>query len=245
MSDITSTAQYYVVEGYWTDGYSIDSPQQTASITAPVTVQQVIPSYLYWEYSDDSDLQAFVASYNALAQQILNTFNQLNMPVYAGNALIVGPLLDWIANGIYGVPRPVLSSGSVSATGTYNSYPFNQGVIPYDDLVALGTVTQIVTSDDIFKRILTWNLYRGDGKIFSITWLKRRVLRFLNGLDGTDPGIDQTYLVSVTCANRTFTINLSDYVTAQPSSTLPATLQAAMQSGVLNVPFQYTFTVNT
>jgi hypothetical protein len=233
----------YVVDGYWVDGYTVDVPI-TETVNNPVTVQTVIPSYLYWEYNDDVDLQAFVASYNSIAQQILNTFNQLNLPVYAGNNLIVGALLNWVALGIYGVPRPILSSGSVSAVGTYNSYSYNQAIVPYDDLESLGTITQIVTSDDVFKRILTWNLYRGDGKIFSITWLKRRVLRFLNGLNGTDPGIDQTYLVSVTFSSGTFEINLADYVASQPSSLMPATLQAAMKSGVLNVPFQYSFVVN-
>ena len=232
----------YVVEGYWVDGYAVDVPITTAS-NPPTTVQNIIPSYLYWQYNDDSDLQAFVASYNTIAQEILNTFNALNLPVYAGNALVVGPLLDWVLTGIYGIPRPVLSQGSVKATGVYDTVPYN--TIPYDKLVSLGAVTQIVTSDDIYKRIATWNLYRGDGKIFSVQWLKRRVLRFLNGLNGTDPGIDQTYLVSVTFAsNHVININLAAYVASQPSSGIPAILQSAMQSGVLNVPFIYTFNVN-
>jgi hypothetical protein len=213
----------------------------TSLPTAPTTVQQVIPSYLYWQYNDDVDLQAFVASYNTLAQQILNTFNALNLPIYTSD-LIVGPVLDWVAKGIYGVDRPVLSFSNLKVVGGYDSTPYD--TVPYDTLKSLGSVTTIATSDDIFKRILTWNLYKGDGRIFNPAWLKRRVLRFLNGLNGTDPGIDQTYLISVTYGgSRAITIDLTAYIASQPSSQLPTIFQAALQSQALNLPFQYTYTV--
>jgi len=42
--------------------------------TAPTTLTKVIPSYLYQEYSDDDDLQAFVMAYNGLAQQYVTWF---------------------------------------------------------------------------------------------------------------------------------------------------------------------------
>ena len=48
---------------------------------------------------DDSDIQAFFYSYNALAQTYLDWFNQTPIGVYT-NANISGPLLDWIANGL-------------------------------------------------------------------------------------------------------------------------------------------------
>src|SRR5208282_391744 len=38
----------------------------------PVTVQGMLSSYLYTEYNDDEDLQAFVTNYNLLAQQTLD-----------------------------------------------------------------------------------------------------------------------------------------------------------------------------
>lgn len=239
---MSDPATVYVVDGYWVDGYTVVSSPQ-GMVQGPVTVQNVIPSYLYWQYQDDSDLQAFVASFNQIAQNYINTFNQLNLPVYT-SSLIVGPLLDWVATGLYGINRPVLSTGSLIAKGVYNSdAPYNTN--PYNADKSSGTVTQLITTDDVFKRILTWNLYRGDGKIFNATWLKRRVLRFLNGLNGTDPGIDQTYLVSVTYSGYAITIDLTNYVTAFPSSQMPTTLSDAISSGALNLPFIYTYSVTT
>jgi hypothetical protein len=120
----------------------------------------VIPSYLYTWYQDDDDLQAFVATYNSMTQTYVNWFNQIGLPIYPG-VLIVGSLLDWVAEGIYGYTR----------------------------LAGM--------SDDILKRTLTWLFYKGDGKYFNVVWLKRRVMRFLEGINGTDQGTATTYQVSV------------------------------------------------
>ena len=76
----------------------------------PTSLQQIIPAYLYQEYQDDPDLQAFWAAYNTLAQQYVNWFLQIGLPIYTG-PLIVGPLLDWIAQGLYGIARPTPRSG--------------------------------------------------------------------------------------------------------------------------------------
>jgi hypothetical protein len=244
MSTPTGNLAYYAIPNYWVDGYTIDEPVASPQTQLPVTVQTVIPSYLYWQYADDSNLQAFVASYNTQAQMFVNTFNALNMPVYTGS-FITGALLDWVANGIYGIYRPVLQSGSLKSVGTYESVAPYMTAVPYEKITVSGTVTEITTSDDIFKRIMTWNLYRGDGKIFSTMWLKRRVLRFLNGINGTDPGIDQTYLVSVTFSSgNQININLAAYVTANPASPVPNILQDAISAGVLNLPFMYSYVVN-
>jgi len=238
----TSTQEYYVAVDYWVDGYTIDELVINTT-PEPVTVQTTIPMYLYWQYNDDSDLKAFVSSYNSTTQMYVNTFNQLNLPVYADNPLVTGALLDWVGQGIYGFPRPVLTTGSTVSTGPYNTKPYNTVGDPYNELVNFSNVSQIQTTDDLYCRILTWNLYRGDGKIFNIPWLKRRVLRFLEGINGTSPTIDQTYLVSVTLAGTAFTIDLTSYQTTYPASTMPAALQAAIQSGCLYLPFMYSYTV--
>lgn len=236
-----SGTSFYVDAGYWDDGYTVDELSAPTAPT-PVTVQQTIPSYLYWQYNDDSDLKAFVSSYNQMTQLIVNTFNQLNLPVYAGDNLITGKLLDWVAKGLYGIDRPVLSSGQLVSAGSYNTVPYD--VVQYDALKSFGNITFIQTTDDIFKRILTWNLYRGDGKIFTTDWLKRRVLRFLTGPNGTDPGISQTYLISVKfTSNNGVTIDLSNFVAAQPSSNIPGVFKSCVNSGAVQLPFQYTWTV--
>lgn len=240
----TTSTGYYVDPGYWVDGYTVDLTSVGGLIT-PTTVQTTIPSYLYWQYADDQDLQAFVSAYNTMTQEYVNTFNQLNLPVYAGNPLLVGSLLDWAVAGIYGLYRPAIYSGIVHPQGPYNTVPYNKAVWPYLKNALVEPTVQYVTTDDIFKRILTWNLYRGDGKTFNAAWLKRHALRFLEGLDGVDPGIDQTYLISVTFgSNRTITLDVSAWALANPGSQMPQILQAAMQSQVLNVPFQYQFIVN-
>ena len=230
------------------------------------TVQGTIPSYLYWQYNDDSDLQAFVNSYNTITQTYVNTFNQLNLPVYTGS-LITGDLLDWVAQGIYGQTRPVLPSGLTRYLGAYNTSAYN--TIEYNGLDTVGPSTFYTTTDDIFKRILTWNLYKGDGRIFNVRWLKRRIMRFLNGENGTDPGVNQTYQISVTFGSpdqvninilsniRTFgggaynTVALNTTpLDFSPSTSMELTafalapvLQSAINSGAVQLPFQYTYVV--
>jgi hypothetical protein len=151
----------------------------------------IIPSYLYQQYSDDSDLQAFVAAYNLLAQRYLNTFNQLNLPVYT-NPLITGQLLDWVGQGIYGFSRPSLAAPTAfSGLGVYDTIPYDTNPYSYD--IKSGAGQQYTVTDDYYKRILTWNFYKGDGFQYNTTWLKNRVARFLFGLNGAPLEIDQTY----------------------------------------------------
>ena len=161
----------------------------------PSTLLATIPSYLYEQYSDDSDLQAFVRAYNELAQAYVDWFNQLDLPIYT-KVQISGALLDWVAAGLYGMVRPTLSSGGNRDLGAFNTYAFN--VMPFNTRRIIGPQNVAATNDDIFKRILTWHFYKDDGKVFNIRWLKRRVMRFLNGVNGTSYNVDQTYQISVT-----------------------------------------------
>lgn len=233
----------------------------------PTSLQGTIPAYLYQEYSDDDNLQAFVAAYNNFAQQYVDWFNQVGLPVYTG-ALIAGPLLDWVAQGLYGMTRPVLPAARLSLVGAFNSFAFN--TTPYNGRRVLAQIYYTV-DDDIFKRCMTWRLYRGDGKIFSVTWLKRRIMRFLNGPNGTDPGVNQTYPIWVSVGpDGEFYIRVFQGVrtitggalpgtfeanTTEPGSTLTAfeplgstaaaqALVGGITSGTLELPFQYTFNIS-
>lgn len=207
---------------------------------------KTIPSYLYWEYNDDESLLAFIASFNAMSQEYIDWFNTINLPVYAGNPNLVGPLLDWMLTGLYGIPRPNLPSTQSRALGPYNTFPYNTN--PYNVYVKPEITAVFTTTDDIYKRIATWNLYKGDGNVFSIMWLKRRIQRFLtgiNGVDGSNPmglgtGVDQTYAISVTFdASHNVTITVD--TTASGNSVVWDTLKAALMSGACALPFQYTF----
>lgn len=237
--------------------------------SAPVTLTEIIPAYIYRQYADDEDLQAFVAAYNELAQEYLTWFATIGLPIYT-QPQISGPLLDWVAAGLYGQIRPSLSSGRNRDLGPLNTYAYN--TMTYNGRKTVGPQNLTVTTDDVFRRIITWNFYKGDGKVFNIRWLKRRIMRFLIGLNGTAPNIDQTYLVSITFGadrivsiriavgtrsvlggalyNR-FGLNTTPYNSIltkfNPSPTplpLQSVLKEAIDSGALQLPFQFTFSVS-
>ncbi|WP_258557194.1 hypothetical protein [Kluyvera ascorbata] len=126
-----------------------------------------------------------------------------------------------------------------------------------------------MASDDLFKRIMTWNFYKGDGFYFTIPWLKRRVLRFLTGVDGVDVVNDQRWSISVLFSSSGATISiikgyrkLTDSATFnasafntrafnQKSSVLiksteyeyAALFKQAFDSGLLHMPFYQPVTV--
>jgi hypothetical protein len=203
--------------------------------TGPTALQTTIPSYLYQEYSDDQDLQTFVAGQNNFAQGYLDSVNQINLPDYTG---LSGALLDWEAAGLYGILRPVLPSGFQEIVGPYNTTAFNS--YAFNASAKVNTGTYYVTSDDAFQRIITWNFFKGDGFVFSIPWLKRRCMRFLLGTNGTSPNIDTTYPVSVAVTSSgvgTITLTGTDPI-------ISPILQAAIEVGACALPFQISWTVN-
>lgn len=236
----------------------------------PTTLQNQIPSYLYVEYNDDDTLQAFITAYNNLFQGYLDWFNQNPLTIYT-NPNTQGTLLDWVAAGFYGFPRPALPSGTNSNIGPYNTYDFNYN-LAYNQMKIVGSQNVYATTDDIFKRILTWHLYKGDGKVFTVRWLKRRVYRFLFGVDGTDVDCSNTTPISVTFGGA-YSVNIFvgvgqrivtggalydrfEYDTQQfnalqtrfnpytgPQIPLAPIFKSAVDAGVLELPFQDTFNV--
>lgn len=251
-----------------------------------MTLTKIIPSYLYQQYADDENLQALVDAYNIMAQQYLDWFNSIELPIYTG---LSGQLLDWVAQGLYGVQRPSLPYGQDRPFGPVNTFVANQltpnatdntsytiygiigyfviGFSPIESLTFPGG-NNFVVGDDIFKRVLTWLFYKGDGNHFNIQWLKRRCERFLNGANGKDPigGVQETYEVSVIFGpGRLVIIIIRDGVaTLGPAAVVNAftlnsltpnasevdytgtkgrILKAGIESGVLTLPFQYRYQV--
>ena len=231
-------------------------------------LEKIIPSYAYVQYNDDNNILAFVQSYNDMSQEYLDWFRTINLPVYTSDT-IIGDLLDWVMEGLYGMKRPVLPSGTIRAQGPYNTMPYN--TLPYNGYRIIGPQTFYATTDDVFKRIATWNFYKGDGTTFNVRYLKRRIMRFLNGVNGTDPGVDQTYQISVTFGVgnqvnirllpgiRTIesgsiyneqTYNSGPYNGLKTTFTefsafeLAPILQAAINSGAVQLPFQFTYVVS-
>lgn len=202
----------------------------------PGTLTQAIPSYLYTQYNDDADLQALVDADNTLVQQYVDAFNQINLPVYTSDT-ISGSLLDWVGQGIYDIARPALPIGHDSIIGPLNTWALN--TIPFNTRKVISGTTFYVVNDDIYKRCMTWALYKGDGKQFSINWLKRRCLRFLLGTNGISPWIDKTYDIGVSFSGTAVTITVHNSATYDQA----AVFQAAIESGALETPFQFSFTV--
>jgi hypothetical protein len=160
----------------------------------PTGLTTVIPSYLYQEYSDDDDLQGFVESQNIMQQDYVDTFNALNLPIYPG-PIVAGKLLDWVGQGVYGMARPSIGVGRPVQVGPLNTWAPADGQIlsegnPTDNLPAINQLLQVsignvvVTGDDLYRRILTWHFFKGDGKYFDTRWFKRRVWRFIMGENG-------------------------------------------------------------
>lgn len=161
--------------------------------TSPTTVVQTIPSYLYFQYQTDQDIPSLIQSYNRYTQNVVDWFNALDLPIYTTKT---GDFLDVVGGGIYGYSRPQLS--------TYTRYPFIGATSSYPTArYATSGADQnysssgAVADDDIYKRCLTWQFYKGDGFQFTIPWLKRRIYRWLNGVNGVDIPIAYTDNVSV------------------------------------------------
>lgn len=202
----------------------------------PLTVQ--IPSYLYQEYSDDDNLQALVLAQNDMAQAFLDRQLGLNLPIYTQQS---GALLDWVAEGLYGMYRPTFASGTFQTYGPLNSLAADDHRFSLNNIVKPSSQQVYVVNDDLFKRCLTWNFFKGDGFQFTCSWLKRRVMRFLNGVNGVDPGINQTYAVSVGYSGSAITITIEN--PGQFNILTLQVLQSGIHTGVLQLPFQYSFTV--
>lgn len=211
----------------------------------------VINAYLYEQYADDDDLQAFVTAYNQMAQVYVSWFATVGLPIYTG---LSGSLLDWVANGLYGTQRTSIASPPTAALGLLNTELLNTDVV---NGYTLSTQTFYALSDDAFQRILTWNLYKGDRKRFGMRWLKRRIMRFLLGHNGTDPqpnqssfqiGAENTQAISVVVQNHVLTVTIYEVLLSRYAQITPYILQifqaAFLSRGVLDLPVQYTYQCN-
>lgn len=229
---------------------------------------KTIPSYLYWQYQDDDDLQAFVAAYNTMTQAFVDWFNSINLPIYTGTQ-IFGSLLDWVATGLYGLARPVLGSGTLTTKGPYDTFLFDE--LAFDGFEIVSNAVYTPTTDDVYKRVLTWHFFKGYGKILNVQWLKRRIVQFLVGTNGVDAFVDSTYQISVSFGlngqvNVTLLTHLSTFtggavfdgmgfgttlydeahvrsVKVYDQYLLAQTFKQAIEQGVLETPFQYNFVV--
>lgn len=125
-------------------------------------LDDIIRSYMYTQYNDDDNLRAFFTAYNSMAQGIYDWMVNANLPIFIGD-YNTGDQLRWIAHSIYGVLPPVISSSDQQEIGPYNTFEFNQ--LAFNEYRVIDQSNQVVVSDDLFKRIMTWNFYKGMASI--------------------------------------------------------------------------------
>lgn len=197
-------------------------------------VDKIIPAYPFVQYRDDPYVVAFFNAYNTLAQQYLTAFNNLYLPCWT-SSLVTGNLLDWVAKGIYGADRPLLqTSTSTVAEGPYDTAEYDE--VAYARMKNFHPGTFQHLPDEYFKRILTWNFYKGDGFQFSVEWLKRRIARFVHGPAGTDPQLQNAFDVSVTSSAGKFTLKIPEY-----GDGVGEFLVKAINTQLVNLPFIYSY----
>lgn len=207
-----------------------------------------LKSYVYKQYADDPDIAAWVKAFNQATQYYVDNFNALNLPYYPD---LTGDLLNWVALGLYGHKRTQLASPRTQARGMPNTF-MPSTFMPSQYVPSTQSFYNL--SDDIFKRILTWNLFKGDGRTFSIRWLKRRIARFLSGVNGVDPhpsqpdfviGAETTTSIGVAIASGTVTVTLDQSMLSllNPEITpdVLSFFQLAFQGGNLELPLQYAY----
>ncbi|QCE32955.1 hypothetical protein FAI41_04725 [Acetobacteraceae bacterium] len=194
---------------------------------------RILKAYVYQQYSDDSDIMALFESYNQIAQDYLKTFISHCPAIYIDDFWSAGEL-TYLAWFLWGQRRWYSDyASSIDLEGAIDE-------LAIDEVAAGGSVPtprqKLLINDDTFRRIMTWNLYRGDGPQFSIPWLKKRIKRWMIGVNGYAPLFGDANEVSVHVSEKIVNISV---VTSD--TTLLLSLQAALYSGALNVPVGFTF----
>ena len=221
----------------------------------------VIPAYVYDQYSDDENLQGFFEVLNAMCQGYLDWFNQTPLPLYT-NPNINGPLLDWVGNSLYNIPRPVISDVQQVVKGAMATVPLT--ALPIAGFQISESGTSAIATDDVYKRVLTWFMYRGDGMQMSVEWLRRRIARFIYGINGTDltdvglistvslsqvnsqsGGVMGNGVMGLMVMGLAFSKVLHKGIANLPSYPMSSVLQELVNTGVIPLPFQVTVTFNT
>ncbi len=222
----------------------------------------VQPAYPYCIYKDDDKISAMFQGFNGYVQDYIDSFINLNLPIYTSKQ---NAFLDWVGENIYGITRPYFPIGIDFVRGELNNVLLNEQEL--NSLRHFYPQSFIAADDDVYRRVITWHHYKGDGDFFDIRWLKRRVMRFL-----TNAYIDQTYQISVGFGgNAECYINimqtginfnhpsamvndgafnevplneLTATRTTLPQMPLAETFRLAVLTGALELPFQYKFFVN-
>lgn len=220
--------------------------------------QNTINAYPYQQYADDDNIQALFNAYNGATQYYVVWFATIGLPYYPG---LTDGLLNWVAQGLYGLARTALQSPVQPTFGPLNTVTLNDttpanGPAGQLNYFAFPVVTIYNVTDDFFQRILTWDMYKADGKRFSIPWLKRRIMRFLTWTNGAPPdptvGPEDTSAISVTVTGTTpptfnVFINQARLSFLVPNLTpgVVSVFNAAFTGNALELPIMFDYAATT
>lgn len=220
-----------------------------------------VPPYPYLPYVFDDMVLAVFQGLASYGQDYIDSFNLLNLPIYHSKQ---NAFLDYVGTNLYGIPRPIFPIGNIQTIGEIDNFALNE--IELNKLLTKYPDQFIIASDDVYKRVIDWHHYKGDGELFNIRWLKRRIMRFL-----TNTAVSQTYQISVSFGlnnqcniviynngrinlRPSAVINdgeLNSYaINEQRSMQIPYIVfelaeifKKGVQTGVLSLPFQYTYVI--
>ncbi|MDF7675085.1 hypothetical protein PT277_05140 [Acetobacteraceae bacterium ESL0709] len=192
----------------------------------------------YNQFTDDEDIAAFFTAFYKIARQTISWMAEHPFAFYVGPQL-TGGFLNYCTYCLYGQFRYKISYVQVQHyTGSINEEEINIKSIDEETITKTYLGTSI--SDDLHKRITTWNFYKGDGLNFTIPWLKRRVMRFLTGDNGHTGKFNNCVPVSVGVNAHEVTITISP---GNWDSNLVDILSKIINNGILNMPPMFLFTV--
>ena len=221
-----------------------------------------IPLYPYLPYVFDDKVVAICKGISDYGQDYIDSFNALNLPIYQSK---IGEFLDYVGVNLYGIPRPIYPVGVIETTGEINNFALNE--IELNKLLITYPNQFFIATDEVYKRVIDWHHYKGDGDLFNVRHLKRRIMRFLTGNT-----VSQTYQISVSFGlNNQCNITLYENgnINLRPSATIndgelnsyainelrakkiPFTpfelaeiFKKSVEMGVLELPFQYNYVVS-
>jgi hypothetical protein len=199
-------------------------------------LMKITPSYPYKQlYSNDPLIVPFFNTYNIAAQYYLDWYNQNPIAIYT-SPKVSGLLLNFVARGLYGLMRPTISNITTTyGAAEMNSIEMNSQAMNGNSVTQDGT-TEIV-DDDIFKRMMTWHLYLGDGRQATMPWLRKRIARFIYGLNGADITNDFLQYVNLSFPST----NNIEIILA--TSDISEQFKFLLDQNWLAKPFQLNFTV--
>jgi hypothetical protein len=175
--------------------------------------------------------------YNAYIEVVNNEINGVVTELETLNAGYLldknGDLLDYLALGIYGITRPYIPLSSLTEdSGSWGQRRFLTRFLSF---VAGAPPQSRKLTDNEFKKLIQWLLYKGDCelkdyRVVNLSILKQKIAMFLDA---------SPYEISIIpTSNKNFLITLNK------TNTLAVIFRALLINNYLQLPSYFTFQVS-